>query len=359
MRRSLPHFHRPPQIILSLTPRADAAWDENSSLTPVNSGTLSYQFYLSAGALYTFANDPANQTAYGLTPYINPADSSDRGASFGADYATFRDSYTLVNALKNGWYFENGENVFYVDGVLHTTHTAGESIVTAPTCTGAGFTTHVCAVCGVTYVTDGTDPLGHAYTGVVTAPTCTEPGFTTHTCTRCGDSYVDSATEALGHSWNAGVLTQEPTESAPGIKTFTCTVCGETRTEEVEYQAQLKKPSVSMTVSTNASGRIVLTAQVEDYENLEDYCEITAHGILYIPAARIGSRTLTINTSGRTKVSFGGYSADGTYTYNLKPTTKTTTYAFRAYITYTDPETGRSVTVYSAMFRGSYNTLNG
>ena len=35
----------------------------------------------------------------------------------------------------------------------------------------------------------------HSYTAVVTAPTCTEGGYTTHTCTECGDSYVDSYTD--------------------------------------------------------------------------------------------------------------------------------------------------------------------
>ncbi|MBQ5671022.1 MAG: hypothetical protein IIV43_01545, partial [Oscillospiraceae bacterium] len=37
--------------------------------------------------------------------------------------------------------------------------------------------------------------IDHSYTAVVTPPTCTDKGFTTHTCTICGDSYVDSYTE--------------------------------------------------------------------------------------------------------------------------------------------------------------------
>lgn len=41
----------------------------------------------------------------------------------------------------------------------------------------------------------------HNYTSVVTAPTCTEQGCTTHTCAECGDEYIDSVTEALGHTW--------------------------------------------------------------------------------------------------------------------------------------------------------------
>ena len=39
----------------------------------------------------------------------------------------------------------------------------------------------------------------HSYTAVVTAPTCTEQGYTTHTC-RCGDSYVDKYVAATGHT---------------------------------------------------------------------------------------------------------------------------------------------------------------
>ena len=38
----------------------------------------------------------------------------------------------------------------------------------------------------------------HTYTAVVTAPTCTDKGYTTHTCA-CGDSYVDTYVDALGH----------------------------------------------------------------------------------------------------------------------------------------------------------------
>ena len=60
----------------------------------------------------------------------------------------------------------------------------------------------------------------HSYKDVVTAPTCTEKGYTTHTCA-CGDSYVDTYTDALGHAWDNGKVTKEPTETETGVKTFT------------------------------------------------------------------------------------------------------------------------------------------
>ena len=146
------------------------------------------------------------------------------------------------------------------------------AVVTAPTCTEKGYTTHTCS-CGHSYVDTYTDALGHAwdngkvtkeptetetgvktftctrcsetktevipplshkhsYTAVVTPPTCTEKGYTTHTCS-CGDSYVDTYTAALGHDWDSGTVTKEPTATETGIRTYTCTRCSATKTETI------------------------------------------------------------------------------------------------------------------------------
>ena len=72
----------------------------------------------------------------------------------------------------------------------------------------------------------------HSYKAVVTDPTCTAKGYTTHTCT-CGDSYVDTYVDALGHAWDNGKVTKPATETETGTKTFTCTRCGETKTETI------------------------------------------------------------------------------------------------------------------------------
>ena len=146
------------------------------------------------------------------------------------------------------------------------------AVVTPPTCTEKGYTTHTCS-CGDSYVDTYVDALGHAwdsgkvtkeptetetgvktftctrcceirtetmpviphvhsYTAVVTPPTCTEKGYTTHTCS-CGDSYVDTYVDALGHAWDSGKVTKEPTETETGVKTFTCTRCSVTKTETI------------------------------------------------------------------------------------------------------------------------------
>ena len=72
----------------------------------------------------------------------------------------------------------------------------------------------------------------HSYTAVVTPPTCTEKGYTTHTCA-CGDSYVDTYTDALGHAWDSGKVTKQPTATETGIRTYTCTRCSATKTETI------------------------------------------------------------------------------------------------------------------------------
>ena len=72
----------------------------------------------------------------------------------------------------------------------------------------------------------------HSYTAVVTPPTCTAKGYTTHTCA-CGDSYVDTYTDALGHAWDSGTVTKQPTATETGVRTYTCTRCSATKTETI------------------------------------------------------------------------------------------------------------------------------
>ena len=72
----------------------------------------------------------------------------------------------------------------------------------------------------------------HSYKAVVTAPTCTSKGYTTHTCA-CGDSYVDTYVDALGHAWDNGKVTKEPTATETGVRTYTCTRCSATKTETI------------------------------------------------------------------------------------------------------------------------------
>ena len=233
----------------------------------------------------------------------------------------------------------------------------------AATCTAAGYTGDTyCNDCQTVVETGTAIPAtGHQHTEVrdASAATCTAAGYTGDTyCTDCGALVSTGSTIGMkDHAWDNGTVTKEATETENGIKTYTCTDCGTTKTEEIVYQITLKAPTVSLEVSTNSSGRIVITGTVDDYENLDEYYEITGHGIVYINSSRLGGRILTLSTAGRTRVNFSSYSDEGSFTYNMKPTSKTTSYTMAAFLIYTNTETGKSITVYSDSIRGSYNSL--
>ncbi len=102
---------------IKITPKDDAQWDAKNKLNIVNEGVIDYNIFLRANALYSFASKPENQEIYGLKPFVNPDIPTESGASFGAVYKEMTDEYTLVNALKNGWYNEDGGFAFYQQGV--------------------------------------------------------------------------------------------------------------------------------------------------------------------------------------------------------------------------------------------------
>ena len=114
------------------------------------------------------------------------------------------------------------------------------NVVTPPSYTAGGYTTHTCTVCGYSYTDSETDPLTHTYESgwhhdesthwhactdggfehlksgeashtfndVVTPPSYTAGGYTTHTCTVCGYSYTDNYSFTITwKNWDGTVLT--------------------------------------------------------------------------------------------------------------------------------------------------------
>ena len=73
----------------------------------------------------------------------------------------------------------------------------------------------------------------HSFGSVVTAPTCTAQGYTTHTCSVCGNSYKDSTTNATGHHYTGAPVWGAWTDENTVVATFKCDDCDETITPEV------------------------------------------------------------------------------------------------------------------------------
>ena len=190
------------------------------------------------------------------------------------------------------------------------------------------------------------------------AATCTEEGYTGDTyCKTCGTKISEGeAIPAAGHTWDEGVVTVQPTTEQEGVKTYTCTVCQATKTESIsKLPSELKVPEVSITASANGN-KIKLTVQIEDFENINDYYTITDRGLVFTTKLKLGARSLTLNTPGRTRVYFNSVTTTGAFNYSFAPTKVDTLYIARAYATYTNAE-GRSVTVYSLPLAVAYEDL--
>ena len=102
---------------IKATPK-DGAWDGNEMVI-ANSGNVSYDVYLRASSLYSFAQKKENQEKYGLQPYSSSETGWEGGTETGAHYASvyadFEDGFIIDNAVRQGWYKEDGEYKYYVD----------------------------------------------------------------------------------------------------------------------------------------------------------------------------------------------------------------------------------------------------
>ena len=155
------------------------------------------------------------------------------GFSFDSEFKVFykvleENNYTFGTALSNNFTTVGGVKVDAENAMLQIAfadeHTCTfTDVVTDPTCTEDGYTTHTCP-CGNVVVDTKVDALGHdfvsgvcsvcgatdhehVYDSVVTDPTCTEAGYTTYTCNvpNCGHTYTEPGEAALGHSYTDGV----------------------------------------------------------------------------------------------------------------------------------------------------------
>lgn len=122
-----------PLCILSgikATVKDNAAYYNNEVLI-ANNGNVYYDIYLAASSLYSFAQDTANQSTYGLYPYIHEDDcrsdfsdpeadestatNNDKGAHFSSHYMDFADIYVINNEIRQGWHEEGSDYYYYVD----------------------------------------------------------------------------------------------------------------------------------------------------------------------------------------------------------------------------------------------------
>ena len=107
---------------------------------------------------------------------------------------------TQVNRIM---FFIGAGKTVYIDGITYTAneteckHENTTTTTVESTCTVAGSVTVTCDDCGEVVSTEELPLADHAYESVVTPPTTTSQGYTTHTCSVCGDSYQDNIKNML------------------------------------------------------------------------------------------------------------------------------------------------------------------
>lgn len=188
-----------------------------------------------------FASKPSTCKEYGYTAYVYCNDCKtivsgrDRLPLAGCTWSDWsvKDPSCEVDGVKTRKCTVCGKTES--EAIPATGHEWGDwSVVKDATCEAAGRRQRVCPKCSTTEV-EIIPALEHIYKDVVTPPTCTEKGFTTHICERnCGSSYVDTYVDALGHNWqDVGPAEIEATCTAAGRQYQECSVCGSSRTATV------------------------------------------------------------------------------------------------------------------------------
>lgn len=110
----------------------------------------------------------------------------------------------------------------------------------SPNCvTNGKYSDTKCSMCGITLTVGKIIPaVGHLYEDLVTSPTCVKQGYTTHICSVCGDSYIDNIVEILNHNYVSSI-TKEPTCTEKGVRTYTCTRCNNSYTEQIAEKGHI------------------------------------------------------------------------------------------------------------------------
>lgn len=162
------------------------------------------------------------------------------------------------------------------------------------TCTRDGTKTARCDNgCGSTdTVADPGSATGHSHKAVVTAPTCTEQGFTTHTC-HCGDTYVDAYVSATGHKMGSWQIVKPATREEEGLRRRTCENCDHTEEEIIPVvTGPTEVTSDRYTIQNGTIARIASGITVSEFLkgiNEAEYVKLYKDGAQVSDSTKVGT----------------------------------------------------------------------
>ena len=189
---------------------------------------------LSEGAVTVFAYAKDDTSVFGSIDIdIRPEDPCANGHEIVTDQAVA--ATCEAAGLTEGSHCSRCGEVLVAQKEVPAIGHAPEVVAAVPaTCTAPGLTEGSrCSNCGeVLAAQEKTEALGHDFEYIVTTPTCEDCGFTTGVCRRCGLSAVSNSTDPTGHAWESSVV-EKPTCEKDGVKSFSCATCGKTYSEPI------------------------------------------------------------------------------------------------------------------------------
>ena len=171
----------------------------------------------------------------------------------------------------------DGCNEYTIVTLPKIAHTAGEWEVIEPaTCSKCGTKAKKCIGCGKVMETADVEMLKHSYVDIVTPPTPTAQGYTTHKCSACGYQYIDSYTDYVEE--NPTEISVESKSATIG-STFTVNVFVENNKGFTYLELTPVIPEQVQLISVKNGNLISDLTQGKQYVWVADG-DITANGLL-------------------------------------------------------------------------------
>lgn len=146
-------------------------------------------------------------------------------------------------------------------------------VVTPPTCTEKGYTTHTCSICNDTYTDSEVTASGHTPTQVKGySASCIAEGLTDGSkCAVCDTVFVaQKPIPKTAHTYGAWTTVREATKTEQGKKERVCSVCGAKETMTIPILPSVTihgfKPTVEVDYRTTVKFSAVVTGPVDGGE---------------------------------------------------------------------------------------------
>lgn len=137
---------------------------------------------------------------------------------------------------------------------LKASHSYNEEI-TPPTCTGEGYTTYTCAVCGYSYTGNTVSAIDHVWGEweTISSPDCDDDGAEKRVCSVCG-SIEQKGVTAKGHEWEKEYeVDKVATCVDEGSESIHCQICDAVKPDSSTTIPALGHSYTNFTTNDNAT----------------------------------------------------------------------------------------------------------